>query len=257
MKLQDAVAVITGASRGIGRATALAFAREGAHVVCAARSTEAAPSKVPGTIDETVREIQAMGRRALAVPCNLLKDEDTEALARRTLDEFGRVDILINNAGTMYRVPLAEMSMKQWDVVLNVNLRGTVLCTKLFLPQMMEERRGCIINVSSGAASVPLAELAELNLHNLAYSVSKLAVDHFTEGLALELRPHNINVTCLRVDVNIAAEGAVYYNPDIDYSQAEKPEAGAETILWLATHDSDYNGRVVSITEIRQARLAG
>ena len=256
MRLQDAVAVVTGASRGIGKATAIALAREGAHVVCAARSTEDAPSKIPGTIDETVREIQALGRRALAVPCNLMKDEEVGALARRTLDEFGRIDLLINNAGTMYRVPFAEMTMKQWDVVLNVNLRGTVLCTKAFLPKMMEQRSGCIINVSSGAASVPLAQLVELNLHNLAYSVSKLAVDHLTEGLALELRPYNINVTCLRVDVNIAAEGAVYYNPDIDYSQAEKPETGAEAILWLATHESDYNGRVVSITEIRQARLA-
>ncbi len=257
MKLEGAVAVVTGASRGIGKATALALARQGAHVVCAARSTEAAPSKVPGTIDETVREIQALGRRALAVPCNLVRDEEVEALARRTLDEFGRIDLLINNAGTMYRIPFAEMTMKQWDVVLNVNLRGTVLCTKAFLPQMIEQRRGCIINVSSAAASIPLEELVALNLHNLAYSVSKVAVDHFTEGLALELKPYNINVTCLRVDVNIAAEGAMYYNPDIDYSQAEKPEAGAEAILWLATHDSDYNGRIVTITETRQARLAG
>ena len=254
MRLRDAVAVVTGASRGIGRAVAIAMAQEGARVVCTARSTEAAPSKLPGTIEETARQIQTLGGRALALPCDISQEEQVEVMAQRTLAEFGRIDILVNNAAVNYWAPFAETPMKRWDLVLNVNLRGTVLCTKAFLPQMLEQGSGHILNVSSGATTD--AE-ATVKLGILPYAVSKAAVEKLTEGLALELRPHDIAVNCLRIEMSIATEGARLLNPDIDFSGWEKPEAAAEAIVWLATRELAYTGHAVTIGEVRQALARG
>jgi citronellol/citronellal dehydrogenase len=254
MRLRDAVAVVTGASRGIGRAVAIAVAREGADVVCTARSTEAARSKLPGTIEETVREVEALGRRALAVPCDVSREPDVEELAKRTLDHFGRIDILVNNAAVNSWAPFAEMPIKRWDLVLNVNLRGTVLCTKAFLPQMIQQRSGRIVNVSSGAAT-DLKTAAELGI--IPYAVSKVAVETLTEGLALELGPHDIAVNCLRIEMSVATEGARFLNPNVDYSDWETPEGAAEALLWLATRELAYTSHVVTIAEVRQALARG
>lgn len=244
-KLQDAVTVVTGASRGVGRAIAVALAGEGAHVVCCARSSEAKPSQLPGTIEETARQVEALGRRGLAHPCDITKDEEVEALAQRTLAEFGRIDILVNNAGISFPAPLNETPMKRWDLVMNVNLRGPVLCTKAFLPQMMEQGSGRIINISSYLAVGFLPGM-------LSYSVSKIALEKLTQGLALELQPYGIAVNCLRIEMNIVTEGWTYRNPDIDYSDWEKPETAAEALVWLASRELDYTGQVVTIAEVRQ-----
>ena len=245
MKLQDAVAVVTGASRGIGRAIALALAGEGAHVVCSARSSEANPSKLPGTVEEAARQVQALGRRGLAYPCDVTKEEEVEALARRTLAEFGRIDILVNNAGISFPATLSETPMKRWDLVMNVNLRGPVLCTKAFLPQMMEQGSGRIINISSYLAEAFLPGM-------LSYSVSKIALERLTQGLAIELQPYGIAVNALRIEVFIASEGWMLRNPDLDYSTWEKPEAAAEAVAWLASREPGYTGQVVTIAEVRQ-----
>ena len=253
VSLRDAVAVVTGASRGIGRATALALAREGADVVCTARSTANSPSKLPGTIDDTVREVEALGCRALAVPCDVSRDEDVEELAKRTLDRFGRIDILVNNAAVNTWVPFAEIPMKRWDLVLNVNLRGTVLATKAFLPAMIEQGGGRIVNVSSGAA-VDLKISAELGI--IPYAVSKVAVETLTAGLALEVGAQGVAVNCLRIETSVATEGARFLNPDVDYSDWETPEGAADALLWLATRAPSYNGHTLTIAEVREAVAA-
>jgi len=241
------VAVVTGASRGIGRATALAFARAGAQVVLAARSTSQSPGKLPGTIDEVACQIEALGGRALAVPTDVTKDEQVEALVQRTLAELGRVDVLVNNAAVNYPYPFVDTPMRRWDLVLNVNLRGTVLCTKLFLPHMLARGQGAIVNLSSylAMASVP---------RTLAYGVSKMAIERFTEGLARELAGSGVSVNCLRIEVDIATEGWTYLNPDVDTSAWERPEAAAEAILWLAAQPPSFTGRVVTIEEVRRLR---
>ena len=254
MKLRDAIVVVTGASRGIGRAAALALAREGADIVCAARSTEAAPSRLPGTIEETVREVEALGRRALAVACDVSRDEDVEELALRTLDHFGRIDCLVNNAAVNSWEQFADISIKRWDLVLKVNLRGTVLATKAFLPRMIQQRSGRIINVSSGATT-DLEIAAELGI--IPYAVSKVAIETLTEGLALELRPRGIAVNCLRIETSVVTEGARLLNPDADYSDWETPEGAAEALLWLATQEPSYTAHVVTIAETREAHGAG
>jgi citronellol/citronellal dehydrogenase len=247
MDVQDKVAVVTGASRGIGRAIAVALAAAGADVVCAARSSESSPSKLPGTIDQTAREVEALGRRALAIPVNLAKDEEVEAMARRTLAEFGPIDILVNNAGITAPGSILDVPVKHWDLVMNVNLRGTYLCIRAFLPTMMEQRDGCIINISS------YASWAE-GSWGLAYSVSKAAMERLTTGLAAEVQPHNIAVNALQIERFVSSEGFVYLTPDADHSTWDKPEVVGEAVLWMIGHDPTYTGQVVTLGDIDRER---
>jgi len=247
MDVRDKVALVTGASRGIGRSIALALADAGADVVCTARSTEASPSKLPGTIEDTARAVEARGRRALTIPANVAREEEVEAMARRTLQEFGRLDILVNNAGISAPGRFLDLPVKRWDLVMNVNLRGAYLCIRAFLPTMMEQGSGCIINVSSLAAHTD-------GMWGLAYSVSKAALERLTVGLAAEVASHNIAVNALQIERLVASEGFVYLNPDADQSAWEKPEAVGEATLWLITRDPSFTGRVVTLGEIDRQR---
>ncbi len=248
--LSGQVAVVTGASRGIGRAIAVDFARAGADVVVAARSSEKAPSKLPGTIEDTAREVEGAGRRALAVPMDVTDEAQVQAMARRTLEEFGRVDILVNNAGISFPAPFSETSLKRWDLVMNVNLRGAVMCTQAFLPRLLEQGGGRIINISSYLSEVLMPGM-------MSYSVSKIALETFTRALSAELQPKSIAVNALRIEMNIVTEGWQYLNPNIDYSNWEKPDAASEATLWLATRDLSYTGQVVTISDVRQRMAAG
>ncbi len=243
--LSGQVAVVTGASRGIGSAIAVELARAGADIVVSARSSEKSPSKLPGTIEETARAVEAAGRRAIAVPTDVTDEAQVQAMAQRTLDEFGRVDILVNNAGISFPAPFSQTPLKRWDLVMNVNVRGPVMCAQAFLPRMLEQGSGRIINISSYLAEVLMPGM-------MSYSVSKIALEKFTQALASELQPKNIPVNALRIEMNIATEGWQFRNPDIDYSDWEKPEAASEATLWLATRDPSYTGRVVTIGEVRQ-----
>lgn len=243
--LQEQVAVVTGASRGIGKAIAIEFARAGAHVVVTARTTESARSKLPGTIEETARQVEALGRRALAIPTDVTSEEQVQEMARRTLKEFGRCDILVNNAGVSFPAPFHETPLRRWDLVMNVNLRGTVMCMQAFLPSMIERQSGRIINVSSFLAEVMLPGM-------ISYSVSKIALERLTQYTGQELKPFRIPVNALRIEVSIATEGWMFRNPSVDFSTWEKPEAASEATLWLATRDPSYTSRVVTIGEIRK-----
>jgi citronellol/citronellal dehydrogenase len=248
--LSGQVAVVTGGSRGIGRAIAVELARAGADIVVAARSSEKAPSKLPGTIEATAREVEAVGRRALAVQMDVTDEAQVEEAARRTLEEFGRVDILVNNAGISFPSPFTETTLKRWDLVMKVNLRGPVVCTQAFLPRLLEQGGGRVINISSYLAEVLMPGM-------MSYSVSKIALETFTRALAAELQPKGIAVNALRIEMNIVTEGWQYLNPNIDYSNWEKPDAASKATLWLATRDTSYTGQVVTISEARQQMAAG
>ena len=126
MKLKDKVAIVTGSSRGIGKAIALGFAKEGAKIVVAAR-TEVENERMPGTIYKTAEMIKAMGGQALPVKCDVTIEQDIEDMAKKALAEFGRIDILVNNSGIAYFRPAWEMPSKRWDIVLRVNLTGAFL----------------------------------------------------------------------------------------------------------------------------------
>jgi|DewCreStandDraft_2_1066082.scaffolds.fasta_scaffold00165_14 NAD(P)-dependent dehydrogenase (short-subunit alcohol dehydrogenase family) len=183
MLLKDKVAVVTGAGRGIGRAIALAFAREGADLVLAARSVD--------KLNEVAGEITGMGRQALVVPTDVSSEESVANLRDRTLEHFGRVDILVNNSGVGGpSAPLWEISPADWDETFAVNVRGVYLCCRAFLPAMVARRSGVIVNIGSMTGKRPL-------VNRTPYAASKLALVGLTRTLAWEVGPYGIRVNVI------------------------------------------------------------
>ena len=187
--LQGKVAIITGASRGIGRALALGLARAGCSVVVAAKSI-ASTDKLPGSIHTVAAEVEAAGGQALAVQVDVREADQVEALAARTRERFGRIDVLINNAGALWWKPLLDTPPKRFDLVMGVNARAAFLCCRAVLPAMLSQRWGHIINMS------PPLDLAMVP-GRIAYSISKLGMTLLTHGLAEEVKDHNIAVNSL------------------------------------------------------------
>lgn len=183
------VAFITGATRGIGKACALRLAREGWNIVVAAKNTEEHP-KLPGTIYSAAAEISALGVEALPVPCNVRDLDSVQAAARETLDHFGRVDAVINNAGALWWRPMDETPMKRFDLVMEVNARGAYAVTEAFLPAFKAQRSGHVIMMS------PPVDLAVVPGH-IAYSISKFGMTMIALGIAEELREYNVCGTAL------------------------------------------------------------
>lgn len=244
MELRGAVALVTGASRGVGRAIAVALAAAGANVACAARATDAAPLRLPGTVDATVRDVEANGVRGLAVPTDLSRADEVEAMVVRTIEHFGRLDVLVNNAAITFPGDV-DLPLRRWDLVMEVNLRAPILAIKAALPGMRERRSGAILNVSSAAAVMPIPGL-------LVYGVSKAGLERLTTGVAADVRTDGIAVNCYRIDVPIASEGFVANAPELDQSEWEPTEIGAEGALWMLRQPADFTGRVLGITDLRR-----
>src|ERR1700690_633779 len=148
MDLQGKVAIVTGASRGVGAATAVMLAERGCKVVCAARATDAAPVPIPGTIDETVRRIRDAGGEAIAVPTNLAKDAEVERMIATAVEQLGPVDVLVNNAAITFPGDL-DLDMKRFDLVMQVDLRAPLVAIQAVMPSMKARREGTILNISS------------------------------------------------------------------------------------------------------------
>ena len=185
-KLTDRVAIVTGAGRGIGRGIALAFAEAGAHVVCAARTVE--------QIEETAGAVRAFGRRALAVPCDVVVTEQLERLAAATLQEFGRIDLLVNNAGGWPPREAMKTSERFFEAALRFNVTQVFLLTKLCVPSMLEIGGGAVVNISSRAGGMVQKGFA-------AYGTGKMGLNFLTKILAAEFAP--------KVRVNAIAVGGV------------------------------------------------
>jgi NAD(P)-dependent dehydrogenase (short-subunit alcohol dehydrogenase family) len=174
--LEGKVALVTGASRGVGAATAYALAEAGCDVACAARATEASPQRTAGTLDETVRRVEATGRRGLSIPTNLAVDDEVIAMVRTTQEHFGRLDILVNNAAITFVGDL-DIPLKRYDLVMQVNLRAPLIAIREAAPLMAAGGGGTIINVSSEAALYPHPSL-------LAYGISKIGLERLTVDAA-------------------------------------------------------------------------
>ena len=193
MKLEKKVALITGGSRSIGRAIALGFAREGADIaVNYVSNTEEAQN--------TVQEIEALGRRAMAVRADTSKRPEVQAMVNEVWERLGPIDILVNNAGVQKRVFFLDLEEKDWDWMLGVNLKGYYLVGQAVAARMQTGKQGVIINVSSEAAGFPAPRMT-------AYCVSKAGVAMLTKCMALELAQHGIRVNALapgltRTDIN-------------------------------------------------------
>ena len=243
MGLDRKVAIVTGASRGIGKAIAIGLGREGAKVVVAAR-TEQETGKLLGTIHETVYEIIRTGGEAIAVKCNVASEEDAESLVARTLDAWGQVDVLVNNAGIGSYLPFTEVSVKHWDLVTAVNLRGPFLCTKFVLPELTRRGTGSILNISSHAAGDIFSMTApntgdERVLLGAVYGATKAALERFTRSLAAEFGQYGIAANALRPARPVMSEGLKVWRPDADFSQWTAPDNMVRAALYLADQTSD------------------
>ena len=189
MRLAGQVAIVTGSSRGVGRAVALALAREGCDVVVAAKTDTPHP-RLPGTIHQTADEVRALGRRALAVPCNVREFAEVERMRDAALSAFGRIDILVNNAGAIHWSPVADWPAGKFDLVMGVNVRGAFLCSRAVIPAMRERKHGHIVVMSP-----------PVNVKKLAgkgpYMVSKMGMTMLAHAIAEEEREHGIAANAL------------------------------------------------------------
>ncbi len=183
ISLAGKVAVVTGSSRGIGKGIALMFAEAGADVVVCSRDTD-------GRLEPTAEEIRKLGRRSLAIKTDVTQEAELENLVRKAKDEFGAIDILVNNAAAAVRAPVMEQSEEDWDKVVDTNLKSYFLCSRAVGRVMIEQKRGNIINISSarGIKGAP---------GRVGYSVAKAGVIMLTRVLALEFVQYNIRVNAI------------------------------------------------------------
>ncbi len=234
MRLKDKVAIVTGGQSGLGKAIALRFGREGAHVVIADLVLEGA--------QQVAREIEKMGRKALAVKTDVSKANDIKEMVSKTMETFGRINILVNNAGIIMRKTLLQHTEEDWDKMMAVNLKAVFLGTREVVPHMIEQGGGKIINISSIAGLIGYAYSS--------YAASKAGVYNLTRQLVLELAPKNININCIcpgafRTPIN---EDMGKLFPGIEERIANaipakrlgKPEEIASAAVFLASEESDY-----------------
>jgi citronellol/citronellal dehydrogenase len=243
VKLDGKVAIVTGASRGVGAAAAIALAREGVSVACAARATDTDPLRLPGTIDDTVRRIADAGGSALAVPTNLAHDEDVERMVSETVEHFGRLDVLVNNAAITFPGDL-DVPLKRYELMMAVNLRAPLVAAHAAVPHMKRQGEGAILNVSSAAALMYIPGL-------MVYGMSKIALEHLTVSLAEQLAADRIAVNTFRIDLPVASEGFVANLPDADHSDWEPTEVPAEGIVWMLGRPASYTGHNVGMSALR------
>ena len=229
MTLKDKVAIITGSSRGLGRFMAIEMAKEGCHIVVAARTEEEADPKLPGTIYATTEELRSLGVRALPVRTDVTDEESVRAMVEAALGEFGRIDVLINNAGIMFPGPLVDLPLRRWDLVVRVNLRGAVICCQAVLPHMIARKDGVIINISSIVADQPAGG-------NTSYSVTKQALRKLSQGLAEEVKDDNIRVFALSPEGLVITPGTMYHRLAEQVPSGpfvEPPEAMGRAAIFL------------------------
>lgn len=243
LELASKRVLVTGASRGIGRALAVGFAARGARVALAARSTTARPGRLAGTLEETAASVSAAGGEALIVPTDLTDDASVERLAVRVKEAFGGVDLLINNAGTSTWGNLLDLPVRRWDIVMAVNLRAPYLLMKAFAPGMVTQGYGRIVNISSAAARATGAG-------RLSYTVSKAALDALSRGLAEELRGTRVTVNALDLELFIESEGGRSVFPEI--AQWHPPEVVVDALLWIVAQGDDFTGHAVTMAELGQ-----
>ena len=250
MPLQDKVAIVTGGSRGIGRAISRGLARAGARVVVSSRTEvdQSAANLFPqysaGTIHQTAREIQDLGGQAIAVKCDVASDAEIRALVQTTLDRFGRIDVVVSNAGIDLEAPVPEIDVDALDRCLAVNIRAPLLLCKHALPAMIEQGAGgSIFAVTSGAAR-------GYRPGRVGYSMSKAALDRMFLSLAEEVRPHNIAVNLFgpgRVDTWMNRNGDW---PGTAHIPMVPPDQVIPAAIWLAQQTAEtFTGNIAERAE--------
>ena len=242
--LAGKVAVVTGASRGIGEAIAIRYAMEGAKVVVSARTVEEGDHMLPGSINGVVKRIKDAGGEALAVRADLASHEDREALIKTTQDAYGPVDILVNNAAITYFIPVEQFPEKRMKLMFEVQVFGPFHLAQLVLPSMQERKSGWILNISSHAALHPA--LTSHGRGGTVYGMCKAALERFTTGLAAEVHQDNVGVNVISPGL-VATPGVMHHHliNETNKDNVTPVEDMAEACLRLSYGDpSKLSGRI-------------
>ncbi|HEX5032933.1 MAG TPA: SDR family oxidoreductase [bacterium] len=239
MKLKDKVILITGSSRGIGREMALRFAKDGATLVITGKSeTE---GKLPGTIYSVAEEVKAAGGKALAIPIDLRMDASVEAMVQKVADTYGKIDILINNAGAIALTPLETTPMKRADLMLYLNLRAVLECSHLCIPHLKAAGGGHILNLSP-----PISLDPKWYKSHVVYTISKFGMTMATIGLSQELAPYKIGVNSLWPRTLVATAATKMLLGESGMPVCRTPAIMADAAYEIVTSDpTQLTGRAV------------
>src|SRR4051812_34736489 len=236
-ELTGKVAIITGASRGIGRALALGLAKAGCHVVIAAKSTDST-EKLPGSIFTVAAEVEGLGAQALPVQVDVRDADQIEGMAAKALERFGRIDLLVNNAGAMHWAGILDTPPRRFDLVMGVNTRAAFLGCRAVLPAMIRQGGGHVVNMS------PPLDLAILP-GRVAYGISKLGMTLLTVGLAEEVRRHNVAVVSLWPATIIESQASINHGLGTP-AMWRKPDILVDCVLRLVSKEpGEVTGRAL------------
>jgi NAD(P)-dependent dehydrogenase (short-subunit alcohol dehydrogenase family) len=259
LDVRGMVAVVTGATRGIGRATAEVLGRAGAHVVVVGRSTRAEPNRyMPGTVEDVVESMTAAGMAAHGVAADLYDVDDTQRIVDETLSHFGRCDILVNNAAYTANAPMMDVSIKRWQIGFRLQVIAPHQLCQAFVPAMIERGVGRVVQISSGASQSTTPYLA-------LYGVTKLAMERWNEFLEAELGGRGVSFNTMRIDALVRSEGfeLVLERQGEDIATAGQglsstmsSETCAEFVHYLATRPASFSGQTVGFEDLRVMQRA-
>lgn len=247
MSLKGKTVIITGASRGIGRAIALRCARDGASVVIAAKSVS--EGKLPGTIHSVAKEVEAHGGRSLAVATDVRDESQVAKLVEVAYQEFGRIDCLVNNAGAINVTPLSATQPKKIDLMLGINLRAALLCTHFCIPKLKEVGGGHILNLSP-----PLSLDPRWLKDHVVYTISKYGMSLATLGLAEELRDDHIAVNSLWPRMIIASAAIDWLLGEEGRKKSREPSIVADAAHAILTSETSITGNLFIDEDVLRAR---
>jgi NAD(P)-dependent dehydrogenase (short-subunit alcohol dehydrogenase family) len=244
--LKGKVALVTGASRGIGEAVAVRLAMAGARVVCTARTAEEGESRLPGTLNDTIRRIRAAGGEATFIKADLSREEDRERLVADAAAVYGPIDILVNNAAVTFFIPVDTFPKRRFDLMMEVQVWAALHLAQLVLPGMRERKSGAIVTISSGAAIHPAKPYAGVRAGGTIYGMCKAALERFSTGLAAETYADNITVNAISPGL-VATPGVALHGliPESNKHRVSPVEHIAEAVYQIVSRDpKEMTGRI-------------